>query len=85
MGMGVRGMGLRRETVTWGVIGVISGLGMAMAAQLLVAPGKRLVPRRCAAATFRAPPARMATPTPLPGRPGRAGEQARPSPAEAWK
>jgi hypothetical protein len=38
MGMGVRGMGLRRETVTWGVIGVISGLGMAMAAQLLIAP-----------------------------------------------
>ena len=38
MGMGVRGMGLRRGTVTWGVIGVISGLGMAMAAQLLIAP-----------------------------------------------
>ena len=38
MGMSMRGAGLRRATVTWGVLGIISGLGMAMAAQLLIAP-----------------------------------------------
>lgn len=29
---------MRRETVTWGVLGVLSGLGMAVAAYLLIAP-----------------------------------------------
>lgn len=38
MGMSMRGVGLRRETLTWGVLGLVSGLGMAMAAHLLIAP-----------------------------------------------